>query len=91
LICFGKTDTESLKETTLFKDFVLTIGSTSIAAGNEFMDDSQNINSLYDAVTRGKIKGLLRYSGQYRDSNLHSTPDSETPDPTIQTEKKQQY
>lgn len=34
---------------------------------------------------------MLRYSGQYRDSNLHSTQDSTTPDSDLQTEKKQQY
>jgi len=63
----------------------------AIAYGNESTDDSRKTNSLYDAVTRGKVKGLIRYSGQYRDSNLHSAQDSETPDPTIQPEKKQQY
>ncbi len=62
-----------------------------VAAENEFMDETQAVNSLSDAVTRGKIKGLLRYSGQYRDSNLLPTRDSTTSAPGIQTEKKQQY
>ena len=71
---------------------VLLSGSGSaIAAGNESLDDSQKANSFYDAVTGGKVKGLLRYSGQYRDSNLHEIQDSATPDPEILTEKKQQY
>ena len=61
------------------------------AAENETTNESQEINSFSDAFTKGKVKGLIRYSGQYRDSNLHSTQDSATPDPAIRTEKKQQY
>jgi len=61
------------------------------AAENEFMDESQPVNSPSDALTKGKIKGLLRYSGQYRESNLLPTQDNTTPAPDNQTEKKQQY
>ncbi len=63
----------------------------AVVYGNESTDDSPEINSLYDAATKGKVKGLVRYSGQYRDSNLHEIQDSATPDPEIMTEKKQQY
>ena len=46
-------------------------------------------NTLNYALSQGKLKGLLRYSGQYRDSNLHVVQDS----PTTNTsdEEKQQY
>ncbi len=46
-------------------------------------------NTLSYALSQGKLKGLLRYSGQYRDSNLHVVQDS----PTTNTsdEEKQQY
>ncbi len=60
----------------------------AVVYGNESTDDSPEINSLYDAATKGKVKGLVRYSGQYRDSNLHEIQDSATPDPEIMTEKK---
>ncbi len=58
----------------------------AVAEKNESMDDSPEVSSLLNAVTKGKIKGLLRYSGQYRDSNLQVIPGK-----NIQTEKKQQY
>ena len=61
------------------------------AAENETTDEPRVINSFSDAFTRGKVKGLIRYSGQYRDSDLYLTPDRATPDPDVPTEKKQQY
>ncbi len=48
-------------------------------------------NSVLDAVTNGTVKGLVRYSGQYRDSNLHSVQGNATPHAVIPDEKKQQY
>ncbi len=63
----------------------------AVAADSVSTEDPGEIQSLGDAVTRGSIKGLLRYSGQYRDSNLHVTQDSTTPHPEINTKKKQQY
>jgi hypothetical protein len=45
--------------------------------------------SLLDALTHGQIKALFRYSGQYRDSNLHLLQDSSTPE--APNEKVQQY
>lgn len=62
-----------------------------IAADNTVSDDSHQISGFVDAVMGGKVKGLIRYSGQYRDSNLHVLQDSTTPDSEIQSEKKQQY
>ncbi len=46
-------------------------------------------NSFVDALTGGQIKTLLRYSGQYRDSNLHLLQDSSTPE--APNEKVQSY
>ena len=46
-------------------------------------------SGFVDALVNGKVKALLRYSGQYRNSNLHLLQDSSTPD--ISDEKKQQY
>ena len=63
----------------------------AVAAGDEPTEDSRQVNSFKDAIIKGTVKGLLRYSGQYRDSNLHLTQDSTTPDTNIQSEKKQQY
>ncbi len=62
---------------------------------NSFAWDTQELslpgshNSLSDALTQGKFKGLLRYSGQYRNSNLHLLQDSSSGDTS--NEKKQQY
>ncbi len=39
-------------------------------------EDLAEANTLSYALTHGKFKGLLRYSGQYRDSNLHVLQDS---------------
>jgi hypothetical protein len=46
-------------------------------------------NSFIDALTNGQIKALFRYSGQYRNSNLHLLQDSSTPEAA--DEKVQQY
>jgi hypothetical protein len=45
--------------------------------------------SLFDALIHGQVKALFRYSGQYRDSNLHLLQDSSTPE--APDEKVQQY
>lgn len=42
-----------------------------------------------DAVANGQFKALFRYSGQYRNSNLHLLQDSSTPEAVA--EKIQQY
>ncbi len=47
------------------------------------------INSFGYALSHGSFKGLLRYSAQYRDSNLHLLQDSSIDD--ISNEKIQQY
>ena len=44
---------------------------------------------FFDALSNGRIKALFRYSGQYRDSNLHLLQDSSTPE--APDEKVQQY
>jgi len=45
--------------------------------------------NLLDALTDGQFKALFRYSGQYRNSNLHLLQDSSEPD--VPDEKVQQY
>jgi len=46
-------------------------------------------SGFVDALVNGKVKALFRYSGQYRNSNLHLLQDSSTPE--VPDEKKQQY
>jgi len=52
-------------------------------------DDTASASQLSEIFSRARIKGLLRYSGQYRDSSLHLLQDSTTPN--LSDEKTQQY
>ena len=63
--------------------------SNSFAEENTLLNQLSETNSLSYALTQGTFKGLLRYSGQYRDSNLHTLQDSTSSDTS--NEKKQQY
>ncbi len=65
--------------------------SNSFAEDAGLFDDISETNTLANALTNGTFKGLLRYSGQHRDSNLHVLQDSITPAPDIANEKTQQY
>lgn len=56
---------------------------------NSNLNTLAETNTLSYALTHGSFKGLLRYSGQYRDSNLHTLQDSDTPHPPNQN--TQQY
>lgn len=60
-----------------------------VFAQHENGDEAPGAGSFVDAFVNGRIKALLRYNGQYRDSNLHLLQDSSTPD--ISDEKVQQY
>jgi hypothetical protein len=51
--------------------------------------ETSAVDSVVEAFAQGTLKGQLRYSAQYRDSNLHLLQDSSTDD--ISDEKKQQY
>ncbi|MCU7835759.1 MAG: OprD family porin [gamma proteobacterium symbiont of Taylorina sp.] len=62
---------------------------TNSFAGEGELDDLSEVNTLEYALTQGTFKKFLRYSGQYRDSNLHVLQDSSTAD--ISNEKTQQY
>jgi len=55
----------------------------------EKKQSGREVNSLHDAITKGTVKGLLRFSGQYRDSNLHLLQDADGTNTSSQ--KKQQY
>ncbi len=63
--------------------------TVSFAEEHHLPDNIPETNTLSYALTQGKFKGLLRYSGQYRDSNLHVIQDSPTTDTA--NEKTQQY
>lgn len=60
----------------------------SYAQENSSLNHLPKANTLNYALTHGTFKGLLRYSGQHRDSNLHEAQDSSGP---IPNEKQQQY
>jgi len=49
---------------------------------------SVEVDSIADALTHGKVKGLIRYSGQHRDSNYHVLQDAPT---DTSSEKVQAY
>jgi len=52
-------------------------------------EQTTSSDGFFDALTSGQVKAMFRYSGQYRDSNLHLLQDSSEPD--ISDEKVQQY
>lgn len=85
-IFFALKEREYMKITTPMLSMLLVSCSSFAVAGNGTTNTSQEVTTLLGAVTGGKVKGILRYSGQYRDSKLHATLY-----PNIQTEKKQQY
>lgn len=64
--------------------FMLLLISSTASSSN-----ADTNNMLIESLTQGNFKGLLRYSGQYRDSNLHIVQDSPTTNPI--NEQKQQY
>ncbi len=64
--------------------------SCSAQGGQETGSGSTEMpGSFFDAISSGRVKALFRYSGQYRDSNLHILQDSSGPD--IADVKIQQY
>ena len=58
-------------------------------AGGIAAQEVATAESFSEIFTKGQIDGLLRYSAQHRDSNLHLLQDSTTPD--ISDESVQQY
>jgi len=82
-------DTKTLNEDgTEFKSPRLAGDSLPIAGFQEKKSTTQ-VNSIEDAFSMGRVKGLIRYSGQYRDSNLQTIEDSIGTNTS--NEKKQQY
>jgi len=64
-------------------------GDSLPIAGFKRDSNSNEVNNITDAFSKGKVKGLIRYSAQHRDSNLHLSQDSNIQgDPNS---KKQQY
>ena len=70
-----------------FKYFIVLIFLTCMFI--PYAVSSAEENTLNYALSQGKFKGLLRYSGQYRDSNLHLLQDGTSTNTS--NEKKQQY
>ena len=64
-------------------------GFSTLAFTQQENEDGISESSFLDALTNGQVKAMFRYSGQYRDSNLHLLQDSSGPD--IPDEKVQQY
>jgi len=62
--------------------------STIAQQENETLQPAASSN-FFDAFANGQVKAMFRYSGQYRDSNLHLLQDSSEPD--VSDEKIQQY
>jgi hypothetical protein len=52
-------------------------------------DEGESAENVSEAFSKAKIKGQLRYSAQYRDSNLNVLQDSSTPN--VSDKKTQQY
>jgi len=67
----------------------LAVLSGLLLAASVTAQDVATAESFSELFTKGRIDGLLRYSAQHRDSNLHLLQDSATPD--ISDEKTQQY
>ena len=65
---------------------IILLSQVSIVVGQETRPP---VDSLAEAFALGQVKGQLRYSAQYRDSNLQLLQDSNIGD--ISDEKKQQY
>jgi len=49
--------------------------------------ETNKVTTIIDAFTQANVKGLLRYSGQYRDSNLYLTQDSTDSTPTTKVQE----
>jgi hypothetical protein len=61
---------------------MILLGSQAFAAENEVnIEEPVVIETVADAFKNGKVKGLLRYGAQHRDSNYHVLQD----DPHIAT------
>ncbi len=65
------------------------IGSNTSFVSAQQDEQSRVNDSFLDALTNGQVKALFRYSGQYRDSNLHLLQDSS--EPGLTDEKVQAY
>ena len=63
------------------------LAGDSLAIKSLDKDSKSNSNSLTDMFSNGKIKGLIRYSAQHRDTSYHSTQSGISP----QSNDKQQY
>lgn len=64
-------------------------GDSLPIAGFDQDSVTKEVNNLQDAFAKGSIKGLIRYSAQYRDSNLHLLQDADGTNTS--DKKKQQY
>lgn len=60
-----------------------------LAQGEDASGQAAEAYSFLDALVGGQVKAMFRYSGQYRNSNLHLLQDSSSPE--APDEKVQQY
>jgi hypothetical protein len=75
------------KSLTLLLSLCVSVHSPGIFA--QVHEQSSSSGSFLDAFTNGQTRALLRYSGQRRNSSLHSLQDSSSPD--APDEKLQAY
>ena len=68
---------------------LMSVTSSLMAQQNGESGESSANYRFLEALTQGHFKTLLRYSGQYRDSNLHVLQDGS--DPTVMDTKLQAY
>jgi len=61
-------------------------GDSLPIAGFKRDQNLEEVNSINDTFSKGKIKGLLRYSAQHRDTSYYSINDSK---PTASNQKRQ--
>ena len=58
---------------------VQVLAGDSLAVNINDEEEDNTANSVTEAFEKGKLKGLLRYSGQYRDSSLYSIDQDSLP------------
>jgi len=63
------------------------LAGDSLAIKSLNKENENSVFSIKEMFTKGKVKGLIRYSGQYRDTSFHSTQSGSTPN----NNKIQQY
>lgn len=82
---------KSNSDGTDFKAPRLAGDSLPIAGFKDKEVQTQDINSLQDMFANGKVKGLIRYSAQHRDTKLHNAQDTSGATNSAQRDDVKQY